>query len=428
MGGGDSLYDKIDRGIRGCRVVVTCVTQKYSLSANCRREVSLADALKKPMIPLLLEQMKWPPDGPMSMVFTELLFINFYRDETIQMTWKGEKFDELLGKLSEAVPSVTGNSEKKDQNTGKSVKTSSDGNNKAVKQDTVGNNKDASLITPNDAKTKGRAGTTSSAVKRTPNRVQGTDGKEIRGKNQGNDLKSTETNTERDNSAIKPAPRNEPNNNKKENIASNSSLETAHSRAVQASTKGSPAGSKPIPRNRATSAKISGSDLKATDAHLKSSPGNNDTAANHLRDAFLNSTATLRQKNIKNASASHSEQSGERSTSNVRPEKTDANHTGTNSGKHNDTDAVQRHKNTSEHNNTSSLQSDTTALIPTSQSKQERDMNGQRNGNSETGKPTVKSTVAKQDDQNVYKHHSERVKTPIKSPVPQQQSKSCTIL
>ena len=105
MGGGDSLYDKIDRGMRGCRAVVSCVTHKYSLSANCRREVSLADALKKPIIPLLLEQMKWPPDGPMSMVFSELLYINFHRNETMQMTWRCEQFDELVGKIGQFVSS-----------------------------------------------------------------------------------------------------------------------------------------------------------------------------------------------------------------------------------------------------------------------------------------------------------------------------------
>ena len=104
MGGGDSLYDKIDRGMRGCKAVVSCVTQKYSLSANCRREVSLADALKKPIIPLMLEQIKWPPDGPMSMVFTELLYINFYRDQSVQSSWKGDQFDELISKLGQFVP------------------------------------------------------------------------------------------------------------------------------------------------------------------------------------------------------------------------------------------------------------------------------------------------------------------------------------
>ena len=104
MGGGDSLYDKIDRGMRGCEAVVSCITEKYSLSANCRREVSLADALKKPIIPLLLERMKWPPVGPMSMVFTEMLFINFYRNEASQMTWTGDNFDELMEQLGHYVP------------------------------------------------------------------------------------------------------------------------------------------------------------------------------------------------------------------------------------------------------------------------------------------------------------------------------------
>ena len=104
MGGGDSLYDKIDRGIRGCKAVVSCVTLKYSLSANCRREVSLADALKKPIIPLLLEQMQWPPDGPMSLVFTELLYINFSKNETDQNSWKGDKFNELVEKLGQYIP------------------------------------------------------------------------------------------------------------------------------------------------------------------------------------------------------------------------------------------------------------------------------------------------------------------------------------
>ncbi|KAL3867356.1 hypothetical protein ACJMK2_044565 [Sinanodonta woodiana] len=104
MGGGDSLYDKIDKGVRGCKVVVTCVTTKYSISANCRREVSLADALKKPIIPLLLENMSWPPDGPMSMVFTELLYINCFKDEDLHLKWEGPKFEELLSKIRAIVP------------------------------------------------------------------------------------------------------------------------------------------------------------------------------------------------------------------------------------------------------------------------------------------------------------------------------------
>ena len=116
MGGGDSLYDKIDRGVRGCRIVVTMVTPKYSLSANCRREVSLADALKKPVIPLLLEKMDWPPAGPMSMVFTQLLYIDFTKDPNIQLNWAGSKFEEFHAKIIEKAPELSIEEPPKDQN------------------------------------------------------------------------------------------------------------------------------------------------------------------------------------------------------------------------------------------------------------------------------------------------------------------------
>ena len=105
MGGGDSLYDKIDRGIRGCRVVVSCVTSKYAKSANCRREVSLADATRKPIIPLLLEDITWPPEGPMGMVFTQMLYVSFCHPGTeVQNHWECPAFDQLLGKIGEHAP------------------------------------------------------------------------------------------------------------------------------------------------------------------------------------------------------------------------------------------------------------------------------------------------------------------------------------
>ena len=89
------------------QVLVACVTTKYSLSANCRREVSLADAIKTPIIPILLEHIKWPPEGPMGLVLTQLIYINFTRpDETIQNHWSCKQFNELLDKIEDAVPNL----------------------------------------------------------------------------------------------------------------------------------------------------------------------------------------------------------------------------------------------------------------------------------------------------------------------------------
>ncbi|XP_069127352.1 uncharacterized protein [Argopecten irradians] len=108
MGGGDSLFDKIDRGVRGCKIMLSCVTTKYIVSANCRREMTLADSLKKPVVSLLLENMTWPPTGPMSTVFTQFPLIEFNQEEDIQMTWTGIRFEDLLDQIMEHVPNTIG--------------------------------------------------------------------------------------------------------------------------------------------------------------------------------------------------------------------------------------------------------------------------------------------------------------------------------
>ncbi len=104
MGGGDSLYDKIDRGLRNCLLVISCVTLKYSLSANCRKEIALADSISKPIIPILLESINYPPSGPMSPTLSVLKYIDFTKDLNEQETWNGDSFKELLKHMKPHLP------------------------------------------------------------------------------------------------------------------------------------------------------------------------------------------------------------------------------------------------------------------------------------------------------------------------------------
>ena len=107
MGGGDSLFAKIDDGIRNAQCIIACVTPKYTLSVNCRREMSLADALGKPIIPLLLEPLaeNWPPAGPMSLVFTGKTNIDS-RSHQKNDLWHGQEYDQILQKLRQHIPDV----------------------------------------------------------------------------------------------------------------------------------------------------------------------------------------------------------------------------------------------------------------------------------------------------------------------------------
>jgi hypothetical protein len=107
MGGGDSLFEKIDTGIRHAKCVLSCVTPKYTKSINCRREMALADALQKPLVPLLLEETStWPPAGPMAMVFAEKPYIDFRRSNDNDQRWTGKEFELVLARLKQAVPEV----------------------------------------------------------------------------------------------------------------------------------------------------------------------------------------------------------------------------------------------------------------------------------------------------------------------------------
>ncbi|GAB1605871.1 uncharacterized protein LOC115219837 [Argonauta hians] len=76
MGGGDQLYNKIEQGIRNCKIMLACITPKYVISHLCNRELNLADVLRKPIVPVMFESITWPPPGGMALIFSNLVYID----------------------------------------------------------------------------------------------------------------------------------------------------------------------------------------------------------------------------------------------------------------------------------------------------------------------------------------------------------------
>lgn len=66
-------------------------------------QVNLAVILGKPIIPLQMEKMSWPPPGAMGPIFGEYIFVRFFQrsgEETKdERFWPEAKFTELLIQL-----------------------------------------------------------------------------------------------------------------------------------------------------------------------------------------------------------------------------------------------------------------------------------------------------------------------------------------
>ena len=80
------------------------MTTKYTVSPSCRHEVALAHSFEKPIIPLLLENMAWPPEGAMGDVFKQLLSINLCADVGVQEHFRCSQFEDILHVISQHVP------------------------------------------------------------------------------------------------------------------------------------------------------------------------------------------------------------------------------------------------------------------------------------------------------------------------------------
>lgn len=77
-------------------MVICCVTDRYCKSEMCSREVTLADNLRKPIIPVLFEFIDWPPAGQLALIFTKLLYVDMSQNPG---TFPQNKLQELFLKV-----------------------------------------------------------------------------------------------------------------------------------------------------------------------------------------------------------------------------------------------------------------------------------------------------------------------------------------
>lgn len=82
------------------QVFVCCVTKRYCQSDACQREATLACNLKKPIIPLLFEDMSWPPEGQLALIFTTLIYIKMSVEHG---EFPDAQFQEMMRKVGEFV-------------------------------------------------------------------------------------------------------------------------------------------------------------------------------------------------------------------------------------------------------------------------------------------------------------------------------------
>ena len=59
----ESLTTQIQRNMKASSVVVCCITPKYMQSDNCVKDLTLAENLRKAIVPVMLRFCPWPPES-----------------------------------------------------------------------------------------------------------------------------------------------------------------------------------------------------------------------------------------------------------------------------------------------------------------------------------------------------------------------------
>lgn len=93
---GKQLFTEIEKGIRESTAVVIILTKEYPISVNCRKEIALADALGKPLIPLMFEtNLEWPPEG-LGMFLSGSVYLQFHQNAGKDKFWSDGAENQLI--------------------------------------------------------------------------------------------------------------------------------------------------------------------------------------------------------------------------------------------------------------------------------------------------------------------------------------------
>ena len=83
--GGEQLFDEIDKGISASRLFLACVSDQYSSSENCKKEVLLANDRKRTILPILIANCEvWPPRGDTAVVLAGKLYVDLSTEDKFQ--------------------------------------------------------------------------------------------------------------------------------------------------------------------------------------------------------------------------------------------------------------------------------------------------------------------------------------------------------
>jgi len=97
--GGLQLFDEIDQGISAAKVFLSCVSDNYGGSKNCKQEILLATHRSKLIIPVIISTCSvFPPRGDMGPLLAGKLYIDL-RDENLLAT----NSSQLLSAIAQSI-------------------------------------------------------------------------------------------------------------------------------------------------------------------------------------------------------------------------------------------------------------------------------------------------------------------------------------